>query len=169
MVACAGRQSCSLKKRIAMDNLFKIFKCWSHEIVSQPKTSQEPNFLSLIHSRWVGPDLCAGILFSQANTSLLGFHRSHALFLLNYLFVEEQLKLKLSFSTNRILKGFVIASHTQKRKTCWCQNRTLLIGLKHSKTHILICVKYTVHYFTNPGNAYGNPNLRVTSMSLQHT
>ena len=137
MVACAGRQSCSLMKRIAMDNLFKIFKCWSHEIVSQPKTSQNRTFLVYTHVD-ESALVCAGILFSKANTSLLGFHRSHALFLLNCLFAEEQL-MKLSFSTNRIL-----ISPTEKS---WTMGKCLwqpqfagdvdVTTIQHTKTHAL--------------------------------
>lgn len=89
--------------------------------ITAQKNIPKPNFLSL-YTVDESALVCAGILFSRANTSLLGFHRSHALFLLNCLFVEEQL-MNLSFSTNRILKGFVIATHTQKiRKTCCCLN-----------------------------------------------
>ena len=114
------------------------------------------NFLSL-YTVDESALVCAGILFSKANISLLGFHRGHALFLLNCLFVEEQLKLKLSFSTNRILFQVLwyIESHTQKRKTWCCLNlrskQDTASGSKKLK------------------NSYGNPNSWVTSMSLQHT
>lgn len=123
MVACAGRQSCSLKKRIAMDNLFKIFKCWSHDIVSQPKTSQNRTFL-----------VYTVVDESALVCTVLGFHRSHALFLLNCLFVCRG----AAHETETVPFTHTKKNNLVLKLTLRSKQAFLRVGLRNSKTHIII-------------------------------